>query len=84
MNKKGQTMGLAVLSAIIIFIIGLMIVNFIMPEVTNVRAGLSCASASSISDGTKMLCLIIDTVVPYWVLIVFSVITGIITARLVL
>ena len=52
MNKKGG-IGLAILSTIGIFIIGFMFLNFLMPEVTQFRADMSCASADEIHDGGK-------------------------------
>jgi hypothetical protein len=81
-NKKGQTMGLAILSALAVFVCGFVFINFLMPEVTDFRANLSCASADTISDGTKLLCLVGDTVVIYWIWLVFSIVIGIIIARL--
>lgn len=84
MNNKGQTMGIAIISAIFIFIVGMMIINFIMDEVTTARANLNCASASTISDGNKLLCLVIDTTVFYWIILVFSVLTGVIVSRMTL
>lgn len=81
-NKKGQTMGLAIINAIFIFVVGLMILNFLMPEITQARVDLSCSDTENISDGTKLMCLMTDATVPYWVLLVFSLGIGVITARL--
>lgn len=82
-NKKAQTMGLAILSAIAVFVVGLMFINFIMPEVTNFRVDMTC-SDSSISDGSKLMCLMGDLVVPYVILVIISLGVGAITARLAL
>jgi len=82
MNKKGQTMGIAILSAVVIFIIGIMCINFILTEVTNARTNLSCSSADTISDGSKLLCLIVDTNVPYFIWLVFSISMGAILSRM--
>lgn len=82
MNKKGQTMGLAILSAIFILLVGLMVVNFLMPEITNFRVNMSCSDASGIHDGVKILCLITDGAIPYWIVLIFSLAIGGITARL--
>lgn len=82
MNKKGQSLGLAILSALAFFIIAMTTINFVMDDVSTARNSLSCADASSISDGTKVLCLIMDTAVIYWIIIIFSVVIGMITARL--
>jgi hypothetical protein len=82
MNKKGQTLGLAVMTGIFVFIIGLMVVNFVMDEVTQFRVNMNCANADSISDGTKLVCLVADTTVIYWIIIVFSILITAITARI--
>jgi len=82
MNNKGQTMALTIISSIFIFIIGLAIVNLIMPDVDTARVALSCSSADVISDGTKLLCLAIDGLVPYWIVLIFSITFGAIAARM--
>jgi len=82
MNKKGQTFGIVILSAIVIFIIGMMCINFVLTEVSNARIDLSCSSADTISDGTKLLCLVVDTNVPYFIWLVFCISFGAILVRL--
>lgn len=82
MNNKGQTMGIAILSAFVIFIIGMMSINFVLTDVTTARVALSCSDVDNISDGTKFLCLIIDTNVPYFIWLVFSISLGAILVRL--
>ena len=82
MNKNGG-IGLAILSTIGIFIIGFMFLNFLMPEVTQFRADMNCASADEIHDGTKILCLVSDLTVPYWILLILSIGLGAITSRLI-
>lgn len=81
-SKRGQTMGLAIMSAIFIFIIGMMSINFIITEVTNARTDLNCSDGANISDASKLTCLIIDTSIPYWILLIFSVSMGGIIARM--
>jgi len=80
-HKKAQ-LGLAIISAIFVFIVGMLIINFLMDEVTNFRVNMDCSNYSGISDGTKLLCLVGDTVVIYWIWLVFSIVIGIIIARL--
>jgi len=82
MNKKGQSLGLAIISGIAVLIIGMMFVNFITPELANFRIDMNCAAPDSISDGSKVMCLVADTTVIYWIVLVFSVVIGGITARL--
>ena len=83
MNKKGQTLGMAVLVMITIFIVGMMSVNYLKPEITRARDlnNLDCSNTAVISDGTKLTCLVVDVVVPYFIVLIFSVAGGIITAR---
>jgi len=80
-NKRGQTLGLVLISSIFFFIIGMMVTNFLMPEIDRTRTDLNCASSSTITDGTKALCLVVDTVVIYWIILIFSVILGAFTSR---
>ena len=83
-NKKGQTLGLAIMSSVVFFIIGMMMINFLMPEITTARAELDCTNATGISDGVKLICLATDSTVPYWIMLVFSVAIGGITRRFIL
>ena len=78
MNKKGQSFGIALMGAIMIFLVGLTTINFLADEVTSARTNLECSSAATISDGTKLLCLVIDTTVIYFMLILFSVSGGLV------
>jgi hypothetical protein len=84
MNKLGQTVGLTIISSIVIFIVGMMFLNFLMPEIATFRIEMNCASASSISDGVKLMCLVTDATVPYWILLVFSITLGAIVERFLL
>lgn len=70
------------MSAIFIFIVGIMFVNFLTPEISQSRVDLNCANADQITDGTKLLCLVIGSTVIYWIIIIFSILVGIVTARL--
>jgi hypothetical protein len=82
MKNKGQTMALTIISSIFVFIIGMLILNFLMPSVDDARIALNCADASAISDGTKITCLAIDGLIPYWIILIFSVVIGSIVARM--
>lgn len=82
-NKKGAGIGVAFMVAIMFFIIGLTVINYITPEVTRARgsAVLDCSNVAGISDGNKLLCLAVDLVVPYFILIILSTAGGYITAK---
>lgn len=77
-------MGLAILSFIAIIIIGFTFVNFLMPEISQFRIDMNCASATTISSGTKILCLIGDATIPYVIVAILALAVGAITARLTL
>jgi len=81
MNKKGS-IGFTLVIAITIFLIGLPIINVIKPEVDTARGinGLDCAN-ESISDGTRLTCLGVDLIIPYFILIVLSVIGGLMASK---
>lgn len=84
MNKKGQSLGLSIMGAILIILVGLMSVNFLMTEVTNARVNLACSDVDNIEDGNKLLCLVHDLVIPYWIWIIFAIAIGAITSRFLL
>jgi len=86
MNRKGQaTLGLAIIVAITLFMVGMLSINFIKGEVTRTRDSdnLNCAATDDISDGTKLTCLVVDWVIPYFFIIIISVAGGLITSRFV-
>ena len=82
-SKKG-TMGIAIITSIFVLIIGLAIINLLIPEVTNFRTDMNCADASSISDATKLTCLVGGISIPYWIFLILSITIGIIIAKIVL
>jgi len=82
MKKKGS-IGIVIISAIFIFIIGMATINLILPEVTNFRIDMNCADADSISDSTKLTCLVGDLTIPYFILIILSISLGGILSRFV-
>lgn len=80
MNKKA-TLGITIITSIFLLIVGLTITNFLFPEVTNFRVDMNCSSAADITDGQKLICLVGDLVVPYWIYIVFALVIGGIIAK---
>lgn len=83
-SKKGQSTGIAIISAIFILIVFMSSVNFIIDEVTTASINLNCSDASNISDGTKLLCLVVNSTVIYWVWLAVSIAVGLILARFVI
>jgi len=90
MNNRGQIL-ITIISGIMIFIAGMVFLNFLQPEVNTMmsESGLNCGNSSSdpnlsISDGAKATCLIGEIVVPYFIIIVISVAGGVIVSRFLL
>lgn len=75
-------MGLAIMGLMFFVIIGLTTVNFFFNEVDTARSELNCASPNDISDGNKLLCLIVDLSIPYWIWIIISVGVGFVLVKL--
>lgn len=83
-NKRAQSMGLAIMGLIFFVIIGLTCVNFFFNEIDTARAELNCANAVDITDGTKLLCLVVDISIPYFIWIILSVAIGFVLVKLAL
>ena len=84
MNKKGQSLGLAIMSFIFIIIAGFVMINFLTGEVTRSRVDMACSDVDSIEDGNKLFCIILNATIPYYIWIILSVGIGAVTIRYVL
>lgn len=82
MNRKANVMT-AVMMALIFFMAGALVINFIKDDITISRnsANLDCANDANISDGTKITCLLMDAAIPYIFIAIFSLIGGIVTEK---
>jgi hypothetical protein len=84
MNNKGQAGGIliAVLIGIMIFMSGMLFINYIKDDVTTARSSsnMDCSNLN-ISDGAKVTCLGIDLLIPYFIVSVLSASGAVITAR---
>ena len=85
MHNKGQVqnLGFALLIAAMLFFAGSLFVAPLEDSVTTARADLNCtgAGAATISDGNKVTCLVVDAIIPWFLLAVFSIIGGLIASR---
>lgn len=65
-NKKGQTVYLTIVAGLFIFLFGILFLSFIISEkdIAIGSQGVNCDNAN-ISDGAKLTCLGLETVVPY-------------------
>ncbi len=77
MNKKAQaTFFIGVVIGLFVFMNGVFFIEHFKTDITQERINLDCASPSLISDGTKLLCLGLDTQVPYYILVLVSIAVG--------
>lgn len=82
-NKKGS-MFMSIIMAIMLFMIGMIVVNFIKTPIDDARASLNCDNAAAITDGTKLVCLTMDISLVYWIILVVSIAGGAILDKVLL
>lgn len=76
MNKKGSVfLGLSL--GIFIFIMGVLIMPFILDDISTTRVSLDCGN-TTISNGNKLTCLFISAVNPYFIWLFTSLALGLI------
>lgn len=80
MNKKGSFF-LGFIIFLIIFINGVLIIPFLQDDITTSRTDLNCAD-SSISSGNMITCLMVDSAIPYFIILFIGVGLGFITSKL--
>lgn len=80
-NKKGQYGGLmfSIVTALMLFMVGMLMVNILRPEIDQARIDNSCTAPTS--DGNRVLCLMFDLTMSYWFILILSATGGIIVDR---
>lgn len=74
MNKRGSIF-LGVTIGIFIYIMGVLFIPFITDDITTTRIDLDCTN-TSVSGGTMITCLMVDTLIPYLILFFVSLLVG--------
>lgn len=84
MNKKGQAALVGLAIGIFIFMLAMVFIDPMRDVITETRSAdqLDCDN-SSISDGTKSTCLIVDIILPYFIISVLALAGAWISARIV-
>lgn len=82
MNRRGESIFLGIISGIVVFMFGVLFVNFLGTDITTSQSStnLDCTN-SSITDGTRLNCLGTDIIVPYYFIILIAVSVGAIIGR---
>ncbi len=74
MNKKGGLF-LGLMFMFIFFIFGMLMLPYMKDGATEMRTDVQCTN-SSISDGAKVTCLLGDSSVPYFIVIIMMLAGG--------
>jgi len=82
MNNKGQVALIGLMVGIMIFMMAMIFIDPISDVITETRNNtqLDCSN-SSITDGQKATCLIVDLILPYFIAVVIAVAGAYISAR---
>jgi len=80
MNSKGSFF-LGFIIFLIIFINGVLFIPFFQDDITTARTDLNC-SDDTISSGNMITCLIVDSTIPYFIILFISVGLGYIVGKL--
>jgi len=83
LNKKGQTAMLGLMIGVFIFMLAMVFIDPLSDVITESRATaeLDCSN-SSISDGKKLTCLMVDLILPYFIGVVIAIAGGYMGARI--
>ena len=79
-GKRGNIF-FGVVLGLMIFISGVIFLPFITDDITTTRTALSCTDAENITGGTMLMCLLVDTIAPYFIWFFISVALGFIGSR---
>ena len=82
MNNKAQVALIGLMVGIMIFMMAMIFIDPISDVITETRNNtqLDCSN-SSITDGKKATCLIVDLILPYFIAVVIAVAGAYISAR---
>ena len=69
--------------ASMIFFAGMLIANFLTQDITTFRTAMDCTN-QTISDGSKVTCLVGDIVMPYFIWAIISLAGGVVIAKFLL
>lgn len=75
MNKRGNIWA-GITFGLMVWIFGILILTFLLDDITQSRIDLQCASPELITSGTMIMCLMIDGFVPYFIWSVCSLFIG--------
>jgi hypothetical protein len=80
MNKQASAFS-GIILAVLIFVAGALVIPYYQDDVTTTRVSLDCTN-TSISDGNKITCLVVDAQIPYFIWAFVSIAFGFIGGKL--
>ena len=80
-DKRGSTYSV-IMIALMLFMVGFVVANFLKSPMDDARADLKCSDAANISDGTKWMCLAVDMTMVYFIILIISIAGGVIVDKL--
>jgi len=75
---------MTIIMALLLFMVGMIVTNFLKSPIDDARADLNCDTAAAITDGTKLMCLVTDITVVYWIILVVSIAGGAVLDKVIL
>ena len=82
-NKRGQVALVGLMIGIMVFMLAMIFIDPIKDTITEVRAADQLNCSGDISDGSKMTCLVVDLILPYFIVIIIAIGGAYIGARFV-
>lgn len=82
LNRRGQTVLVGLMLGVFVFMMAMVFIDPLRDVITESRAAdqLDCSN-STITDGAKATCLIVDLLLPYFIMAVVALAAGLIGAR---
>lgn len=80
MNIRGGATLFALVTAMLIFMSGMLMVNFFKQDITDYRTSMGC-SGTETSDGNRIACLGGDLTIPYFIVAILSTAGGVVLSR---
>ena len=84
LNNKGQTALIGLMIGVMIFMMAMIFIDPLADVIDETRnnSQLDCSN-TSITDGKKATCLIVDLILPYFIAIIIAIAGALISARFV-
>ena len=83
-DSKKANMFSVILMTFLLFTTGMIVANFLKAPIDDARIALDCSNSAGITDGTKLVCLVCDFSLIYWIILVVSIAGAVILDKVIL